>query len=107
MTINSVEEGILASMLLEDNTLYSMAEKNSFDELTLEFKLEPLEIAAEQTTDQDNAETIRWIEQKIKPNTTYSAYDSQRYHKQMNRIVLVNRVLYRKFLDHTGKVVAK
>ena len=55
MTINSVEEGILANMLLEDNTLYSMAEKNSIDELNLDFKLESLEIPAEQTTDIDNA----------------------------------------------------
>ena len=73
MTINSVEEGILANMLLEDNTLYSMAEKNSFDERTLDFKLEPLEIAVEQTTDQDNAETIQWIEKRgtLIPNTKF------------------------------------
>ena len=58
MTISSVEENILANMLLEDNTLYSMAEKISIDELDLDFSFEPLDIA-KQTTDKYNAETIR------------------------------------------------
>ena len=52
-------------------------------------------------------EAMRWIKNKVKPWTTYSSYDLQKYHKHLGRLLIEDSILYRKFFHHNGKNVIK
>ena len=63
----------------------------------------PLNIKIDQTKDEDIQKAKAWITNKTRPDTTYSSYDCQNYLKQLNRLVIYDGILYRKFFfDHTG-----
>ena len=62
----------------------------------------PLNIKIDQTKDEDIQKAKAWITNKTRPDTTYSSCDCQNYLKQLNRLVIYDGILYRKFFDHTG-----
>ena len=77
------------------------------DEINLESKLTPVNIARDQTKDVDIQKAIPWIKNKTRPDTTKSSYNCQKYHKQLNRLVFADGILYRKFFDRTGRNFTK
>ena len=86
----------------KESLINSLDTTNSLNEKNLESKLTPLNIEREQTEDVDIQKAIAWIKNKTRPDASYSSYDSQKYHKQLNRLVIDDGILYRKIFDHTG-----
>ena len=62
-----------------ESLINSLDTTNPLDEMNLESKLTPLNIEREQMKDLDIQKAIVWIKKKIRPNTTYSSYDYQKY----------------------------
>ena len=90
-----------------DSLINSFGTTNLLDEINLESKLTPVNIARDQTKDVDIQKAIAKIKNKTGPDTTYSSYDCQKYHKQLNRLVIDDGILHRKFFDQTGRKFTK
>ena len=96
MTINSFTN-------FSEKSINVMSHENPLDNFDVSDKLKPLKIEDEQKKDSDIVEAMRWIRNKVKPCTTYSSFDLQKYHKQLRRLLIENNTLYRKFFHHHGK----
>ena len=68
--------------------------------MNLESQLTSLNIEGEQLKDVDIQKAISWTKKKSKRDTTYSSCGCQKYHKQLNRLVIDDGILYRKSYDH-------
>ena len=86
-----------------DFPLNSLAEANPLDEFDLSNNNQSLNLFEEQQKDGNIRTVINWIKRKVKPVTTYSNTELQKYNIQLNRLELYNNVLYHKFFDNTGQ----
>ena len=103
----SESETMIDEFTSKESLINSLDTTNPLDEMNLESKLTPLNLEREQMKDLDIQKAIVWIKEKIRPDTTYSSYDCQKYHKQLNRLIVDYGIRYRKSFDHTGRNFTK
>ena len=63
-----------------------------------------LSLKDEQQKDETIKRVISWQTRERVEDLTYASFQLKKYGKQFNRLVLQNRVLFRKFFDDTGKI---
>ena len=93
------------SEILCDLELNSLAERNPLDEFEFHDDNQPLNLIEEQHKDLNIRIVIDWIQQSKKPDYPYFNDELQKYRKHLHRLLVKNGILYRKFYDHTGKVL--
>ena len=92
-TEESEIDTVIDEITSKESLINSLDTTNPLDEMNLESKMTPLNIEREQTKDVDIQKAIAWIKNKTRPDTTYSSYDCQKYHKQLNRLVVDDGIL--------------
>ena len=96
---------ITAKFRLEKSgQMNSLQEINPLDHFDMSDRRRPIHWEREQYMDPTLRKVIEWVRLKKNPSNQYATFDENKYIKQLPRLTMRDRVLCRKFYDHTGKV---
>ena len=80
-----------------------LEEVNPLDRFDLTNRRHRLDVAAEQRKDPLLRTVIQWVEQRRVVNLRHHGSTLSGYQRQLNRLVVEDDILYRKYYSHTGK----
>ena len=85
----------------------ALEEANPLDRFDLTNRRQRLDMAVEQRKDPLLRVVIRWVEQRRVIHLQHAGTTLSGYHRQLDRLMMEDDILYRKYYSHTGRDYVK